>query len=164
MRLPLLMLTGLLSLPACIPLNSPGATGNSIYVTNFAFSPVLDSGTANRDEVLIVTFRWADSASGVGHTIVWDDGPTLPPDNGLQFSGTYVVSLPPGRYTYHCSIHTDFGMSGVIDVVPFGYVPPPTSRINPKAPAVPALVTQPTPAVVPGSPKRADRRSRPATS
>jgi hypothetical protein len=165
MRLPLLMLAGLLSLLACIPLNSPGATGNNIYVTNFAFTPVLDSGTANKDDILVVTFRWADSASGVGHTIVWDDGPTHPPDDDLQFSGTYDVSLEPGQYSYHCSVHNEgFGMSGVIIVLPFGYQPPAANRINPKASAVPALVTQPSPAAVQANPKQAARRSQPATS
>ena len=63
MRLPLLILTALLSFVACIPLNNPGATGNSVYVSNYMFSPVLDSGTADKDGNLVVTFRYADSTS-----------------------------------------------------------------------------------------------------
>jgi hypothetical protein len=164
MRLPLVVLTAVLSLLACLPLNSPGATGNNIYVSNFMFSPVLDSGTADRDDNLVVTFRWSDSASGIGHTIVWDSGPPpLPINNGLQYSGMYMVNLVPGRYFYHCSIHTNFGMYGVIDVVPFG-TPTGESHLTDSRRPTPVLVTQPGPTAARESPRQAGRRSRPATS
>ena len=161
MRLPLLILTGLLSLLACLPLNSPGATGNNIYVTNYMFSPVLDSGTADKNDSLVVTFRWADSASGIGHSIVWDSGPPpVPPNHGLQYSGSYIVVLTPGRYYYHCGQHGDgFGMYGVIDVVPFE-----VSQLTKPDRPLPTLVTQPSPKDAPESPRRAGRRSQPATS
>ena len=124
MRLPLLMLVGVLSLVACLPLNDPSNSTHNIYVSNFAFNPVLDSGSADKNDSLVVVFRWADSTSSIGHTIVWDGGPTTPENVGLQYSGSHTFVLVPGRYTYHCSVHlNDFGMAGVIDVVPFDYVP-----------------------------------------
>jgi hypothetical protein len=164
MRLPLLILTALLSAVACIPLNSPGATGNNVYVSNYMFSPVLDSGTADKNDSLVVTFRWADSVSGIGHTIVWDSGGgPLPPNNGLQYSGMYTVVLTPGRYFYHCSVHESLGMYGVIDVVPFGTQTQTGQLTNPDRP-LPTLVTQPRPKAAPGSPREEARQSPPVTS
>lgn len=163
MRIPLLMLVGLLSLVACLPFSESGNSGNNIYVTNYAFNPVLDSGTADKNDTLLVTFRWADSATGIGHTIVWDSGPApLPQGTGLMYTGTHTVILTPGRYFYHCSVHTDFGMYGVIDVIAFGT--PTESRLTLPRSALPDLVTRPSPAVVPERPRRAGRRSQPAAS
>ena len=164
MRSPLLFLTAILLFQACIPLNTPGATGNSVYVGNYYFTPVIDSGTADRNDDMVVTFRWADSASGVGHTIVWDSGPppALPENVPLQFSGSYSVTLHPGNYFYHCSYHEGFGMAGVIVVVPFD-TPTASKTSNGSQPASP-LVIQSSPGAMQANPRKAARRSRPATS
>ena len=157
MRALFLFLTAVLSFQACIPLNSPGASGNQVYVGNFYFTPVVDSGTANRDDELVVTFRWIDSASGIGHSVVFDSAPGALPDMIPQtFTGFVSITLTPGRYVYHCSYHENFGMVGVIVVVPFGT---PTASAGSRDP-----FTQPDPEAVQASPRQAARRSQPATS
>lgn len=169
MRLTFLMLTALLSALACIPLNTPGAGGNNVYVANYFFTPVVDTATAGNNSQVEVTFRWADSTTGIGHTVVWDSGPQpLPDDAPLTFSGTYTVTLFPGRYGYHCDRHADQGMAGVIVVVPFGTQTSsrtlPDPHQSPDQAPVPALVTQPSPGAVRESPRRSDPRSPPVTS
>lgn len=175
MRLRLLMLSAILLLPACIPLTTPGATGNNVYVGNYFFTPVIDTAPSARNDSATVTFRWADSTSGVGHTIVWDSlrggvDSVLPGNDGLQFTGTFDVSLGQGRYYYHCSVHggplNDFGMDGQIVVLPFGYTPPQTAQRtgNVHPTPAPALVTQPAPRVARENLRAAARRSQPATS
>ena len=165
MRLPFLMLTAFLLFEGCIPLNSPGASGNNIYIGNYFFSPAIDSGTADRNDELAVTFWWADSMSGVGHTIVWDSGPPpLPENRPIQFNGTYTVTLTPGRYVYHCSLHEQFFMTGLIIIVPFDTPTASGTESGPHPSPVPALVTRPSPGALQGSPRRAARRSQPATS
>ena len=164
MRIQLLMLAGVLSLVACLPLSDSSNSGNNIYVSNFAFNPVLDSGTADKNDTLVVTFRWADSATGIGHSIVWDSGPPpTPPNTGVIYSGFQTYILTPGRYFYHCGVHGEnFGMYGVIDVIAFGT--PTMSRLTDSRRSLPELVTRPSPAVVPERPRRAGRRSQPAAS
>ena len=99
MRLSLLISTAMLSLLACSPLNSPGAGSNNIYVTNFLFTPVIDSGTAMKGDTLPVTFDWVDSAAGIPHTIVWDTAPgPLPGNVEAKYSGSQTFVLTPGRY------------------------------------------------------------------
>ena len=106
MRLSLLISTAMLSLLACSPLNSPGSGSNNIYVTNFLFTPVIDSGTAMKGDTLPVTFNWVDSAAGIPHTIVWDTAPgPLPGNVGAKYSGSQTFVLTPGRYYYHCGLH-----------------------------------------------------------
>jgi hypothetical protein len=112
-----------------------------------------------------VTFWWADSMSGVGHTIVWDSGPPpLPENRPIQFNGTYTVTLTPGRYVYHCSLHEQFFMTGLIIIVPFDTPTASGTESGPHPSPVPALVTRPSPGALQGSPRRAARRSQPATS
>lgn len=172
MRLPLLIATGILSLVACAPLNSPNGGTNNIYVSNFLFTPVIDSGTALKGDTLPVTFRWADSVSGIPHTIVWDSAPgPLPGDVGVKYSGSQSYVLTPGRYVYHCSLHGgdnpvsgQFGMGGLIVIVPFDTPveqPPAAPPISLRAPV---LATPPAPTAARASPPPAARQSPPATS
>ena len=164
MRSLFLLLTAILSFQACVPLNTPGTSGNRIFVINFAFTPVIDSGTPDRTDSLPVTFVWADSNSGIGHTIVWDSGPAaaIPGNIGVTYTGTQTVILTPGTYRYHCSLHAEYGMAGVIVVVPFDT--PTASRKARRAEPDEVFVTPPSPAVVPENPREAARRSQPATS
>ena len=177
MRLPFLMLAAMLLALGCIPLNTPGATGNNVYVGNYFFTPVIDSTTANQKDSATITFRWADSLTGIGHRIVWDsmqgglgNDSVVPAANPLQFTGEYDVSLASGRYYYHCSVHggadNAFGMDGQIVVLPFGFSPPVIAqkKQDPHASPVPVLVTQPSREAARESPRPAARRSQPATS
>jgi hypothetical protein len=166
MRALFLLVTAILTFQACIPLNSPGATGNSVYVGNFYFSPVTDSGTMDKDDQLVVTFRWVDSTSGIGHSVVFDSGPEgVPPGIGQMFSGyASVVFTVPGRYVYHCSFHENFGMVGVIEVVPFGVGTASRAPHHPNAAPIPTDLIQPSPEAAQESPRQAARQSQPATS
>lgn len=176
MRSFFLLLTAALAFQACIPLNTPGATGNNVYVGNYFFTPVIDSSAALRNDTTVITFRWADTATGIGHRVIWDsvvggDSTTVLPGNDvLRFSGTYEVGLTKGRYYYHCAIHggpdNSFGMDGQIVVLPFGFSPPTSARPiqSPRLFSGPAVVTQPSPAAVQASPRPAAPRSPPATS
>jgi len=171
MRSRLLIFTAALLLGACIPLTTPGATGNNIFVYNYFFSPVYDSTTALRNDSATVTFRWTDSSGG--HSIVWDtlpDGVTVG-NLPVTFTGNYPFPLAVGRYVYHCSLHgdpanpgTNFGMGGIIVIRPFDT--PTSSKALPGRQGSPvvALVTPPVPGAEPGSRKRAAQRSRSATS
>jgi hypothetical protein len=166
MRSRKLLLTALLLLPACIPLTTPGATGNNIFVYNFFFTPVFDTTLALRNDSVTVTFRWTDSTGA--HSIVWDSAPggVLPDSVPAKSEGTYVVMLATGTYRYHCSIHqAEFGMAGQIVVQPFDTPPPGSSGVLPDpASPVAAAVTRPSPGAAQANPKRAAQRSRPATS
>jgi plastocyanin len=165
MRSSVLTLTAMLLLWACLPLTFPGATGNNIYVYNFLFSPRLDTATAGRNDSVTVTFRWA--AESFGHSVVWDSGPEpLPADQPVTFSGgTYPVSLASGSYTYHCGVHgTEFGMTGQIVIQPFDTPMASRTLRGPHPSPVPALVIQASPEAVQANPRKAARRSRPATS
>ena len=176
MRSLFLLLTAALAFQACIPLNTPGATGNNVYVGNYFFTPVIDSSTAARNDTTVITFRWADTASGIGHRVVWDsvtggDSTTMLPANDvLRFSGTYEVGLTKGRYYYHCAVHggpdNGFGMDGQIVVLPFGFSPPTSARPvrARRLASAPAAVTPPSPAAGQANPTGAARRSQPATS
>jgi len=92
----------------------PPAGGHStnISVGNNFFSPTPDTVSAGQ-----VTFTWATPSNG--HNVTWVTGPgTLPANSATQTSGTYQATLQAGDYTYHCTIHAAFGMSGVIHVKP----------------------------------------------
>lgn len=166
MRFPLLIATGVLSLLACAPLNSPNGGSNNVYVTNFLFTPVIDSGTAMKGDTLPVTFRWADSVSGIPHTIVWDSAPgPLPGNVGVKYGGSQTFILTPGRYLYHCSIHVDnFGMAGLIVIVPFDTPQASRTQSSPSSPVVPVVATPPALRAARGSPPPGARQSQPATS
>ena len=89
-----------------------GGSSATITVGNDFFNP-----TPNTVSAGAVTFTWATPSNG--HTLVWDSGPgTLPADIGLLTSGSRTVTLQPGVYQYHCSIHGSrgSGMSGTITV------------------------------------------------
>jgi plastocyanin len=168
MRLLFLILTAMLLAVGCLPLSSPGATGSNIFVSDYKFSPKLDSVVADRNDTVHVTFRWADSSSI--HTVVWDSGPAGAPavvpegDQGPQDNGTYSATLTLGYYGYHCKLHPEYDMRGEIAVVPFGTMVGSGSRVGYHAVPGPALVTRSSPEAAQESPRRAARRSRPATS
>jgi|SRR4029077_3295604 len=89
-----------------------GGHTTTITVGNDLFSPTPDTVPAGQ-----VTFSW--SAGSVGHTVNWDSGPgTLPANEPLRSSGTYVATLQAGTYQYHCAIHggPGTGMHGTIVV------------------------------------------------
>lgn len=89
-----------------------GGHSTTITVGNDFFSPTPDTVPAGQ-----VTFSWA--AGSVGHTVSWDSGPgTLPANEPLKSSGTYVATLQAGTYQYHCEIHggPGTGMHGTIVV------------------------------------------------
>ena len=166
MRLSLLISTAVLSLLACSPLNSPGAGTNNIYVTNFLFTPVIDSGTALKGDTLPVTFNWVDSAAGIPHTIVWDSAPgPLPGDVGAKYSGSQTFVLTPGRYLYHCGLHgNEFGMAGLIVVVPFDTPTEPRVVSSRRSPPVPVITIPKGPKAAQANPPPGARRSQLATS
>ena len=86
--------------------------GSTITVNNDFFSP--SSATVPAGPV---TFQWATPSHG--HTLTWDSGPgTLPANTGVITSGTRTVTLQPGTYQYHCSVHggPGVGMHGTIVV------------------------------------------------
>jgi plastocyanin len=87
-----------------------GGSNATITVGNDFFNP-----TPNTVAAGAVTFTWATPSSG--HTLVWDSGPgTLPANIGFLTSGSRTVTLQPGVYEYHCSIHgaRGSGMHGTI--------------------------------------------------
>ena len=89
-----------------------GGSATTITVGNdfFSLTPVTVAAGA-------VTFRWATPSHG--HTLTWDSGPgTLPANTGTITSGSRTVTLQPGTYQYHCSIHggPGTGMHGTIVV------------------------------------------------
>jgi plastocyanin len=89
-----------------------GGSGSTITVGNDFFNPTSVTVSAGS-----VTFRWATPSHG--HTLTWDSGPgTLPANTGTITSGTRTVTLQPGTYQYHCSIHggPGTGMHGTIVV------------------------------------------------
>jgi len=89
-----------------------GGSNPTITVGNDFFNP-----TPNTVAAGAVTFTWATPSSG--HTLVWDSGPgTLPEDTGFLTSGSRTVTLQPGVYEYHCSVHGSrgAGMHGTITV------------------------------------------------
>lgn len=89
-----------------------GGSSATITVGNDFFTP-----TPNTVSAGAVTFRWATPSNG--HTLTWDSGPgTLPANTGTITSGTRMVTLQPGTYQYHCSIHggPGTGMHGTIVV------------------------------------------------
>ena len=89
-----------------------GGSATTITVGNDFFSPTPVTVAAGA-----VTFRWATPSHG--HTLTWDSGPgTLPANTGTITSGSRTVTLQPGTYQYHCSIHggPGTGMHGTIVV------------------------------------------------
>jgi len=89
-----------------------GGSATAITIGNDFFNPTPVTVPAGS-----VTFRWATPSHG--HTLTWDSGPgTLPANTGTITSGTRTVTLQPGTYQYHCSIHggPGTGMHGTIVV------------------------------------------------
>lgn len=91
----------------------PGGHSTTITVANNSFSPTPDTVSAGT-----ITFQWA--ANAVIHNVTWQTGPApLPTNSGNKgASETYPATLQQGTYTYHCTIHSASGMSGVIVVLP----------------------------------------------
>jgi plastocyanin len=88
-----------------------GSGGHSatISVANDFFAPTPDTVSAGQ-----VTFSWVTPSDG--HTVNWDSGPSTPPNTAaIVTSGTFVVTLKAGTYTYHCTVHGG-AMSGTIIV------------------------------------------------
>jgi plastocyanin len=86
-----------------------GGHSTTITVGNDYFAPSPDTVAAGQ-----VTFAWATPSHG--HTVNRDSGPATPPNTaGIVTSGTFVVTLTAGTYTYHCTVHGG-AMSGAIIV------------------------------------------------
>ncbi len=115
-------IVGLALLAACSSSTSPygggggggggGGHTTTVAVKNDYFSPTPDTVPAGS-----VTFSWATPSNG--HNVTWDTGPgTLPAASSTMSSGTYLVTLAAGTYTFHCSIHgtPTTGMHGTIVV------------------------------------------------
>jgi plastocyanin len=110
----ILILITLVSLSACSSgygttsptTSSPQASGNSVTLANFAFSPA----TLNVKAGTTVTWTNKDSTS---HTVVSDTGVF---DSGnLAPNATYTyVFAKAGTFDYHCSIHPS--MKGTVIV------------------------------------------------
>jgi plastocyanin len=83
---------------------SPGVTGSTVVIKNFAFEPAslnVKAGTS-------VTWKNEDSTT---HTVTgsnWDSGQLQP---GQEFQKTFDTA---GTYDYHCSIHPS--MTGTVTV------------------------------------------------
>jgi plastocyanin len=89
-----------------------GASCTTITVGNDFFSPTPNTVAAGE-----VTFTWSTPSNG--HTLIWDSGPgTLPANTVILTSGSRTVTLQPGVYEYHCSLHgsASSGMRGSIIV------------------------------------------------
>ena len=87
---------------------SSGGRGNTITVSNNSFSPNPDTAAAS----VVVTFTWSNASNS--HNVTWLTGPTTPANSSTMTSGNHVVTLSPGTYTYHCTLHS--GMNGTIVV------------------------------------------------
>ncbi len=98
---------------ACSDSTSSGGGGGhttSLTVANNHFNPTPDTVPAGQ-----VTFTWATPSNG--HNVTWLTAPGALPANSTpvdKASGTFVVTLSPGTYTYHCTRHS--GMNGTIVV------------------------------------------------
>jgi plastocyanin len=114
----------------------PGrAADQTITVTNpYTYAPA--SVTVNVGET--VTWRWTNGGSPP-HSVTADPGQTESFDSGLQYEGftlTHTFSRP-GRFRFHCKVHSAPGggiQNGVVTVVD----PPPTASLAASAPSVPA--------------------------
>lgn len=103
-----------LAIVACNDATSGGANvggrSTTITVGNNFYNPTPDTVPAGS-----VTFSWSTPSNG--HDVTWDGGPgTLPATIPVRTSGTADVTLVPGTYVYHCSIHGSGVMSGTIVV------------------------------------------------
>jgi len=100
-------------LPPPPPPPPPEGHSTTITVDNNFFSPTPDT-----IHVGTITFSWA-AAAGT-HNVTWTGGPTTPTSSGNKVGGSadYTAPLSAGTYTYHCTLHSAFGMSGEIVVLP----------------------------------------------
>lgn len=84
--------------PADTPTTAPASGGNSVTISNFAFSP------ATLTVKVGTKVTWTNNDS-VAHTATADQGafnsPTL--ETGSTYSFTFTKA---GTYTYHCAIHS----------------------------------------------------------
>jgi plastocyanin len=89
-----------------------GGHSTTITVSNDFFNPTPDTVPAGQ-----VTFSWSNASHG--HTVTWDSWPsTAPANSDTLTTGTFLVTLQAGTYTYHCVVHgtPTTGMRGRIVV------------------------------------------------
>lgn len=83
--------------PTTAPTTAPTSGGNSVAISNFAFSP------ATLTVAVGTKVTWTNNDS-VAHTVTADNGAfgSQSVDSGSTFSFTFTKA---GTYTYHCAIH-----------------------------------------------------------
>ena len=106
MKLSRLMFTAAVVALACSDSTGPtGGHSTTISVKDNFFTPSPDTIPVGQ-----VTFSW----DGTNHNVTWLTGPTTPANSTTKSSGTHMVTLSAGTYTYHCTNHG--GMNGTIVV------------------------------------------------
>ena len=119
----------------------------ALSIKNFAFSPAtltVQAGTTVRvtnDDSVTHTF-----ASDPGDAQSWDSGPINP---GSSFSVTFAQ---PGRFGFHCNIHTFMTGTVVVDAAPATTTAPPPPTTAPTNTAAPGTPATTAPAVVAAPP------------
>lgn len=83
--------------PTTAPTTAPTSGGNSVAISNFAFSPATLTVSVG------TKVTWTNNDS-VAHTVTADNGAFGSQDvgSGSTFSFTFTKA---GTYTYHCAIH-----------------------------------------------------------
>lgn len=79
--------------------SSPASSPNAIKIDNFAFHPA--TLTVSGDARVDVT-----NDDSTAHTFTANDGKSFDTGSIDPGSSSRVSSLKPGRYPYHCSIHS----------------------------------------------------------
>lgn len=106
-------------LAACNILNNETAPNGTRTITlyNYFFYPASDTLDALEGDTISVTFVW--STNTFNHSVTWDSPPIPLRDSDVQSIGEMDVSLVPGEFDYHCSVHqVSDNMVGKIIVKP----------------------------------------------
>ncbi len=92
--------------------SEPNPPEGDIIVGNNFFNPTAFNASAGAPVV------WAWAAGAVDHNVTFDDDA---PGSATQSSGTFQRTFSDaGGYPYHCTIHGEAVMSGVVNVAAAG--------------------------------------------
>ena len=97
-----------MTMPVTGGTSNQAATGHSIVIQNFAFSP------ASLTVAKGTTVTWTNNDS-TAHTVTETDGKKGPDSSSIDQGATYSFTYDaPGTDQYHCSIHPS--MTGTVTV------------------------------------------------